>query len=330
MSGDTYFSSNKTWNTDLNSNDIQHVISGVTSSNDGKLYVGFEDLNGGGDRDYNDVVFNVDIGDYNLNKTSVATVQPNVQIGDIDSAHLSSASLDTHGFVAGDSLHVPPSSLFDVAITQSGYDYHISVTAKSGGENVSDFQSYLNSIYFTSSSNHEGTRTLDYTVTDDQHATSTVAEGTITVHSSYDISASTLTGSQTALGSGDDHLHLDTALTHKVDMGSGDNTVSLEQNNASFDHSQSQYLQNVDHLATTNFGTNTVNLSVNDVLDMTDGGHHLTIVGDTADTVKLTGDGSGNHWAQTGSHDGFNVYTWSDPNHAAVVEISQMMHQTVS
>jgi VCBS repeat-containing protein len=330
MSGDTYFSSNQNWNTDASSNDIQHVISGVTSSNDGKLYVGFEDLAGGGDRDYNDVVFSVDIGDYNLNKTSMATVQPHIQISDIDSSHLSAATLDTHGFVSGDSLHVPSSSLFDVNVTQSGDDYHISITAKSGSEGVDDFQSYLNSIYFTSTSGHEGARTLDYTVTDDQHATSSIGEGTITVHSSYDISASTLAPGQTSLGSGDDHLHLDTGLSHILNMGDGDNTVSLEQNNGNFTHNQAQYLQNVDHVDTTGFGTNTVKLSISDVLDMTDGGNHLTIVGDNADTVKLTGDGSSNHWQQISSHDGFNVYTWSDPSHHAVVEISNMMHQTAS
>lgn len=328
MSGDTYFSSNQNWNTDANSNDIQHVISGVTSSDDGKLYVGFEDLAGGGDRDYNDVVFNVDIGAYNLDKTSMATVQPHVEISDVDSTHLSAATLDTHGFVAGDSLHIPPSSLFDVSVTQTGEDYHISIAAKGGSESVGDFQDYLNSIYFTSTSGHEGARTLDYTVTDDQHATSSVGEGTITVQSSYDISASTLGAYQTSLGSGDDHLHLDTSLTHSLNMGTGDNTVSFEQNNGNFGHSQAQYLQNVDHIDTTGFGNNTVSLSIDDILDMTDGGKHLTIIGDQNDTVQLTGNGSSNHWEQTGSHDGFNVYTWSDSTHQAVVEISHLMQQT--
>jgi ABC-type Zn uptake system ZnuABC Zn-binding protein ZnuA len=77
-------------------------------------------------------------------------------------------------------------------------------------------------------------------------------------------------------------------------------------------------------------GSNTIGLTIHDVLDMTDGGYHLTIVGESADAVKLTGDDSSHHWQQTGSHDGFNVYTWSDPNHAAVVEIGQMMQRSAT
>src|SRR5260221_46787 len=258
---------------------------------------------------------------------STATFQPHVTIVDVDSNHLSSATIDTHGFVNGDSLHVGQSALFDVSITQTGFDYHISVTAKSGSETISHFEHYLNSITFDTSSNHEGSRTLDYTVTDDQHATSIAGLSTIDVHTDYDVWASKLAPNENSLGGGNDHLHLDAKLTGKFDMGDGDDTVSYEINNGTFNHQAAPNLQNVEHIDTTGFGTNLVSLSVHDVLDMTDGGHHLTIVGDSTDTVHLTGDNSSHQWQQTGSHDGFNVYTWSDPGHAAVVEISQIMHQ---
>jgi|GEM_PF-6131431 len=258
------------------------------------------------------------------------SAQPHVQITDVDSTQMSSATVDTHGFQHGDQLHIGSSSLFNVTVSQSGDDYHISIAAKSGSESTTHFQDFINSISFSSTSTHDGARTLDYTVTDDQHVTSNTAHGTVDIQSSYEVWASQLAPNQNTLGSGDDILHLDGKLTGKFDMGSGDDTVHFEINNGAFNHQAAPNLQNVEHIDTTGYGTNTVSLSINDVLNMTDGGHFLTIVGDKADTVNLTGDNSANHWQQTGSHDGFNVYTWSDPNHAAVVEISQIMHQSAT
>ncbi|HWU00151.1 MAG TPA: cadherin-like domain-containing protein, partial [Terriglobales bacterium] len=258
------------------------------------------------------------------------SAQPHVQITDVDSTQMSSATIDTHGFQHGDALHVGSSSLFNVTVSQSGDDYHISIAAKAGSESTTHFQDFINSISFSSTSTHDGTRTLDYTVTDDQHAVSNTAHGAVNIQSSYEVWASQLAPSQNTLGSGDDILHLDSKLTGKFDMGSGDDTVHFEINNGTFNHQTAPNLQNVEHIDTTGYGTNTVSLSISDVLNMTDGGHFLSIVGDKADSVNLTGDNSANHWQQTGSHDGFNVYTWSDPNHAAVVEISQIMHQSAT
>ncbi len=171
---------------------------------------------------------------------------------------------------------------------------------------------------------------MDYTITDDHNAASGVVHGSVNVLSSYDISASTLTGSQTMLGGGDDHLRIDVAMPHALDLGAGNNTVALERSNGSFGHTEANYLANVQHLDTTGFGTNTVTLDINDVLHMTDGGHHLAVVGDAADSVTLNNDGSGHHWQLTDTHGGSNFYTWSDPTHAAVVEISTLMHQTAN
>jgi VCBS repeat-containing protein len=328
MSGPTYFTTNATWNSDYATHPVQHMIAGVASNHDGQLYIGYEDA--AFDKNYNDNGVKFDIGDYNLSAITAGTSQPTVTLADVDSTNFASATIDTHGFTLGDMLHVPTSALFNVTTTQTGNDYHVSITAAAGVESVAHFQSYLNSIFFSSNSSQEGTRTMDYTITDDQHATSVVAHGTVNVLSSYDISASTLGGSQTMLGAGDDHLRLDASLGHAVDMGGGNNTVAIETTNGSFGHTQASLLSDVQHIDTTGFGTNTVTLNITDVLHVTDGTHHLAVVGDAADSVILNNDGSGHHWQLTDTHGGSNFYTWSDPAHAAVVEISTLMHQTAN
>jgi VCBS repeat-containing protein len=328
LAGTTLFSTNPTWNGDYATHPVQHFIAGVNSTHDGQLYVGYEDAFF--DKNYNDNGAKFDIGDYNLSALTAATIQPTVHLTDVDSANLSQAVIDTHGFALGDLLHVPASGAFSTVVTQSGNDYHVVVTANAGTDTVANFEAYLNSVFFSSTSKVEGARTMDYTITDDQHATSSVIHGSVTVQSSYDISASMLTGAQTMLGAGDDHLRLDAALGHAVDMGAGNNTVAIETNNGSFGHSQANLLTDVQHVDTTGFGTNAVTLDINDVLHVTDGGHHLAIVGDAADSVTLNNDGSGHHWQLTDTHGGSNFYTWSDPAHAAVVEVSTLLHQTAN
>lgn len=70
LAGATYFSHRSSLNSDLSApNDIGHTLAGLFLDGglpDGKLYVGFEDFPGGGDLDYNDVVFRVDLGAGNL------------------------------------------------------------------------------------------------------------------------------------------------------------------------------------------------------------------------------------------------------------------------
>src|ERR1041385_7472582 len=87
---DVFFTSNKSLNTDFNGgSDIDHFASGTSSSLAHQLIIGVEDLKGGGDRDYNDVVFSVDLGTGTLNTTAHTAVQPQVDFSDIDSNALS-------------------------------------------------------------------------------------------------------------------------------------------------------------------------------------------------------------------------------------------------
>lgn len=65
----------RTWTADttLNSDGLQHVVSFAVQDSP-YLLIGFEDLAGGGDRDYNDVVFAVEIGAANV--TALANPEP--------------------------------------------------------------------------------------------------------------------------------------------------------------------------------------------------------------------------------------------------------------
>ena len=125
MNGDVFFTHNKTLNTDFNgSGDIDHMASGVSSNLPGQLLIGVEDLSGGGDKDFNDVVFSVDLGTYNVNKMTQSSLQPTVDFSDVDSDTLSQAVIHTSGFQAGDALNVPPSGDFNVTVNQSARRLH--------------------------------------------------------------------------------------------------------------------------------------------------------------------------------------------------------------
>jgi hypothetical protein len=61
---------------------------------------------------------------------------------------------------------------------------------------------------------------------------------------------------------------------------------------------------------------------------MTDGDHHLTILGQKGDSLTLTGDGT-HSWTPTDQGADFTTYTYNDGVHQAVVEVSNQMAQVV-
>lgn len=63
--------------TTFNSDGIDHVIAGATGA-DGLLALGFEDLLGGGDQDYNDLMIAIDIGIENVVQVVAAAPEPAV------------------------------------------------------------------------------------------------------------------------------------------------------------------------------------------------------------------------------------------------------------
>jgi hypothetical protein len=113
-------------------------------------------------------------------------------------------------------------------------------------------------------------------------------------------------------------------------MGDGHDTVHLARQDMAFGHNEAVQVHDAETLDATGYGANNVALSINDVLDITDADNRLTVVGDKGDTVTLSGDGSGNHWSVVSTDANFTTYAWSDPAHAAVVEISNQLNTQVS
>ncbi len=75
--------SNQVWfSNNPNGDGQQHVVTGLDADDKSLLYVGFEDLNNGGDKDYNDVVFKVDLGDANKLIADPVTFDLGVDIDD--------------------------------------------------------------------------------------------------------------------------------------------------------------------------------------------------------------------------------------------------------
>lgn len=328
LTGNVYFTHDTTLNTDNNKNDIEHTLSGVTTKADGKLYIGFEDLAGGGDKDYDDVIIKVDIGDYNVNKLSQVSTQPSVHLSDIDSTHLFNAVVTTSGFLAGDTLNIPSSSLFIVTSVAHGNDVTYTITPKAGFETVAAFEDFLNHAFFSTSNAEDGHRTITYQVTDAEGLTSNISAADVHVTSSYEISSTEL-NSLHHLGSGDDTLYLKKDFNTALDMGEGTDTVHLQHGNMTFGSPEAKLLDNVEVVDATGAGNNKVAISAADVLDMTDGDHHLTILGQKGDSLTLTGDGV-HTWTATDHGADFTTYTYNDGVHQAIVEVSNQMQQTVA
>jgi hypothetical protein len=106
---------------------VQHAITGL-SENDGQnvLYVGFEDLAGGGDKDYNDVIFKVDLGGGEKVEIDPASLNIGVAIADSDSANLSQAVLS---FELGDGDEVSFTPVVGLTVERVGDTFTITGNA---------------------------------------------------------------------------------------------------------------------------------------------------------------------------------------------------------
>jgi hypothetical protein len=321
LSGNIYFTHDKSLNGDRTGNDIEHTLSGVSSHSDGKLYVGFEDLAGGGDRDFQDVVISVDIGSYNINKLTQTVTQPSVDLNDADSTVLASAVITTDGFKSGDSLNIPTNALFDVTTAHDGNDMTITIVAKAGSATIEDFEDFINHIYFSTSSTDSSDRQISYEVTDTDGQQSNVSTVAIEFSHVTDATAADAINAGT-----DDVLHLNVReIGQYHDLGAGHDTVQLGHGNMSFGHNDARMLDNIEVIDAKGAGHNDIAVSIEDVLDMTDGDHHLTILGKQGDSLTLTGNG----WTATDHGADFTTYTFNDGVHQAVVEVSNQMAQSI-
>ncbi|MBB4267576.1 DUF4114 domain-containing protein [Roseospira visakhapatnamensis] len=128
----------------LNPDDKQHAISGVTDDGE-HLLVGFEDLRGLGDHDFNDLVFKVDVGSDNARQLVPTAVAPGIEVTDVDNALLTGAEARlTDGFMPGDELH-----LHGLDIDDDGFIAGTSIKV----EMVSDDQGSV--IRFTGDADHD-------------------------------------------------------------------------------------------------------------------------------------------------------------------------------
>ncbi len=77
--GSNYFSTDKS----LNKDGIVHAVS-LTKDGSAYLLISFEDMLGGGDKDYNDVLFAVEIGKTNVNKLAgLSAPEPTLAMGSV-------------------------------------------------------------------------------------------------------------------------------------------------------------------------------------------------------------------------------------------------------
>ena len=132
-------------------------------------------------------------------------------------------------------------------------------------------------------------------------------------------------GSKVDLGAGDDTLSIGKVDldNSKVDGGTGYDKLVLENPDKSVNLSSiSKFASNFEELDISGAKNTTLNVSIKDVLEMTDGKHTLKITGDKGDVVDLKDDVKGSVWHQGASEDGYTTYT----NNTVTIQIKDEIH----
>ncbi|MQX35527.1 cadherin-like domain-containing protein [Roseospira navarrensis] len=178
--------------TALNPDNEQHAISGVTPDGD-SLMVGFEDLKGLGDHDYNDLVFTVNVGADNARQMVATAVAPDIQVSDLDSPTLMSAEARiSEGMQPGDELHVDGLTVnedgtigdtgisLDVVEDEGGYA--LKFTGEADEATYTDVLARVK-LQNSGETPETGDRVVSFTVSDGEdsttdHATVRVVDGT--------------------------------------------------------------------------------------------------------------------------------------------------------
>jgi hypothetical protein len=178
LQGAVYFSHDPA----LGSDGQDHLLAGVSSDRDGFFYVGWEDLFASGDEDFNDVVFRVDLGEFNLRNVTAETSPVTVALADVDSDQLASASVRA-SLLPGDALVFDASRLGTIAATPVveggvviGYDF-------SGPADIAAYEALLESVQIAVDrfDPTQGARSLSVSVTDDTGLTSEPRSADFTV-----------------------------------------------------------------------------------------------------------------------------------------------------
>ena len=235
LAGDVFHTAGQGNQVNLNSDGEQHAVSGIDTIS-GELMIGFEDLNrdGNSDDDFNDLIISLDIGTATARELDAASIASNIDLADVDSAELISATIIiAGGFQDGDSIDLPDGALngSGVTITSAAYDaetgsYKLEL---SGDATVQAYEDILSAVQFDTDGNGNtdpGTRSIQFQVTDSSGLVSNVAQ--IDLDVAFEAEAQTIIG-----GGGDDTLvggSGDDFLDGKggddiLDGGAGDDTI---------------------------------------------------------------------------------------------------------
>ncbi|WP_459849236.1 Ig-like domain-containing protein, partial [Campylobacter concisus] len=132
------------------------------------------------------------------------------------------------------------------------------------------------------------------------------------------------------LGNGDDTLtikaaHVIGGVDDKgaLDGGKGYDKLIISSPEDTIDLKHVSYhAKNFEELDISGAKNTTLNVSIKDVLEMTDGKHTLKITGDKGDVVDLKDDVKGSVWHQGASEDGYTTYT----NNTVTIQIKDEIH----
>ena len=161
-----------------------HVISGIDPTT-GELVIGFEDLPDLGDKDYNDLVFRLDIGPGNVAALLATTIDSDLSISDVDSATLTTATVSIGtGYQNGDSLVLSSAVLAGTGVAIASIGYNATAGAYElvleGEASLATYEAILEAVKIASTAG-EGVREISYSVTDPDGNSSNVASLDLTI-----------------------------------------------------------------------------------------------------------------------------------------------------
>ena len=196
--------------------------------------IGFEDLLGGGDSDFNDLMISVDIGADNARELDPAAIAPEIDLADVDSSELIGAVIEiSGGFHEGDALRVLDGALegTGVTIASQGIDPvtgNYSVVLN-GAATVEEYETILGTVKFASTEDNVagGTRNITLQVTDAEGNASEVSGMDFTIDAPADTTAESpdlTTGDVSGAEDGAIALNISAALTD-ID---GSESLSIE------------------------------------------------------------------------------------------------------
>ena len=225
LSGDVYHTAGQGSQISLNSDGEQHAVSGIDTVS-GELMIGFEDLDGGGDNDFNDLIVSLDIGAATARNLDATSVASNIDLSDVDSTNLAGATVTiATGYQDGDTLGLPDGTLngSGVTVTSSAYDAGSGTytLVLSGAATVEAYEDILSGVQFDTEGNgntEPGVRSLQIQVTDDTGLTSNVAQ--------MDLDVSFEVVSQTMIGTGDGDTLTGGLGDDRIDGQGGDDVLS--------------------------------------------------------------------------------------------------------